>query len=258
MEASTASKGPSHSGAARAAEAWSTRRGVSAIGIGARRRCQRDSCSEPATATLVFSYDEQVARIVGLLDDPQPQTYDLCGTHADRTSPPRGWELADTRPPVEDAPRRLDDEDTVAVIAAALRGDDSPRRVDVIEGGDGPVVPRRVIATAAPAAEAEQHEVPDAADEQDPLRAALEELQRVVVPDVTQEVDEVVADEPAAVDEVELDGAAPVTLASRRLRGLPPPPSTPPPGPPPAGHPPLAPPGATGDATATGDRPTLW
>ena len=75
-----------------------------------------------------------------LVPDGGPETYDLCGDHADRTRPPHGWTLRDDRPdevPVStpDA-SALGSERTVAVLAAALRGqptavpDDEPT-VDV-------------------------------------------------------------------------------------------------------------------------------
>lgn len=78
-----------------------------------------------------------------LLPDGGPETYDLCGDHADRTRPPHGWMLHDERPdevPV-DAPdsAELGSPQTVAVLAAALRGepdsdaatDPAPDAVDV-------------------------------------------------------------------------------------------------------------------------------
>lgn len=138
----------------------------------------------------MFSHKEQVARLVELLDEHEPQAYDLCPGHADRTKPPMGWELTDTRPPPADAPRRLDDEETVAVLAAALRGETPPTRVEVLDGeGEG----------RDERDEPEQAEVTPATDasvdhlDEDPLRAALEELQRVATHD----------DEPAGL------GAAP-------------------------------------------------
>lgn len=196
MEASPAPD-PRRRSTARAASTARSARAVSAIGIARTRRCSRTGCTDPATATLVFSYHEQVARVVELLEEREPQTYDLCGSHADRTTPPRGWELSDTRPPRGDRPRRLEDEDTVAVIAAALRGEDPPRRVDVIEGGTGPSTPRRVTRARVPSrvdpgtpagvnrTGPTGVTVGDAAgdEDEDPLRAALEELQRVVVPE---------------------------------------------------------------------------
>lgn len=147
---------------------------VRAIARAAGRSCSRPGCDTPAAATLVFSYAERVARLVDLLDELEPQVYDLCPAHADRTRPPVGWELTDTRPPASDAPRRLEDAETVEVLAAALRGDTPPTRVSVVEGGreDEPVV---------------QDGATEADDEpggdEDPLRAALEELQRIATPE---------------------------------------------------------------------------
>ena len=97
----------------------------------AHRRCSRPGCPTPATATLAFRYDQQHALLVPLVADGGPETYDLCGDHADRTRPPHGWTMADERP--EDPAEAPDVDDlasdrTVAVLAAALRGqpDGSP------------------------------------------------------------------------------------------------------------------------------------
>lgn len=148
---------------------------VRAIARAAGRTCSRPGCDTPAAATLVFSYAERVARLVDLVDELDPQVYDLCPAHADRTRPPVGWELTDTRPPASDAPRRLEDEETVEVLAAALRGDAPPTRVSVVEGGREDEPATEDDATAAVA--------PEATGEEDPLRAALEELQRIATPD---------------------------------------------------------------------------
>lgn len=103
-----------------------------------------------------FSYATRVARITSLSDERSPQSYDLCANHADRTSPPHGWELRDDReeePEVAPtSPEQLDSPRTVAVLAAALRG--------------------------RPA------EDPSPTLETDPLREALEELQAVAAPTV--------------------------------------------------------------------------
>lgn len=103
----------------------------------ASRRCSRPGCPTPATATLTFRYDHQHASLVPLVDDGGPETYDLCGDHADRTQPPHGWTLEDERPdelPVATpGPSDLGSERTVAVLAAALRGDaveQAPAAVD--------------------------------------------------------------------------------------------------------------------------------
>ena len=69
-----------------------------------------------------------------LADVAHPQGYDLCGDHAGRTEAPRGWALADRRPPEDLVPppvhdeRDLGGEATVAVLAAALRSVPTPER----------------------------------------------------------------------------------------------------------------------------------
>lgn len=105
----------------------------------ASRRCSRPGCPTPATATLTFRYDQQHASLVPLVDDGGPETYDLCGDHADRTHPPYGWTLEDDRP--DDTPVAAPDpgdlasERTVAVLAAALRGE----QPDADDGAPGDV-----------------------------------------------------------------------------------------------------------------------
>lgn len=99
---------------------------VRPISRAATRRCSRPGCPSLATATLTFRYDEQHATLAPLVPDGGPETYDLCGEHADRTRPPFGWSLKDDRPeevPV-DTPEVADlsSARTVAVLAAALRG----------------------------------------------------------------------------------------------------------------------------------------
>lgn len=93
----------------------------------AGRPCARPGCPTPARATLSFRYATREAWLEKLHDESSPATYDLCGSHADRTRPPTGWGIVDERPAedqerAEPAPTRdLGDEHTVAVLAAALR-----------------------------------------------------------------------------------------------------------------------------------------
>ena len=78
--------------------------------------------------TLTFRYETREARMTALAVDGGPETYDLCADHAERTRPPHGWTLHDERP--VEAPTELPGADdlgssrTVAVLAAALRGDE--------------------------------------------------------------------------------------------------------------------------------------
>lgn len=71
-----------------------------------------------------MQYREQFAMLTDLTVEDTPERYDLCGAHADRTRPPRGWSLDDDRSedgpvvPLHQGPRSVDD--TVAILAAAL------------------------------------------------------------------------------------------------------------------------------------------
>lgn len=156
----------------------------------AARRCSRPGCPTPATATLTFRYDQQHASLVPLVDDGGPETYDLCGDHADRTRPPHGWTLEDERPaevPVATpGASDLGSERTVAVLAAALRGDPA---------GD---VPDAVDRDALDAIVAEPFDEPDlfgVRDETDPVdpspaassTEALDELAALSAPNVAAE-----------------------------------------------------------------------
>ncbi|MFU8840454.1 MAG: DUF3499 family protein [Nitriliruptoraceae bacterium] len=106
----------------------SRERGVLPFPVRGERVCARPSCTAHATATLSFSYAERRVDLDTLFDEPRPQTYDLCPTHAARTRPPYGWDLRDRRPEDERLPDRqprvpadLGGDRTVAVLAAALR-----------------------------------------------------------------------------------------------------------------------------------------
>lgn len=119
------------------------------------RPCSRPGCPSPSRATLTFSYETREAWLGPLSETRTPEAYDLCSQHAARTRPPRGWGYADERPEedVETSSGDLGDERTVAVLAAALRGEQTA----------------------------------DDAEEDDALREALEELQAVALPLVADE-----------------------------------------------------------------------
>lgn len=118
----------------------------------AGRPCARPGCPSPSRATLVFRYGAREAFLGPLSEERTPEAYDLCANHADRTRPPHGWRFVDERPDEsQGGPEDADfgGERTVAVLAAALHGDDV--------------------------------EDPSPALDDDPLREALEELQAVAV-----------------------------------------------------------------------------
>lgn len=61
------------------------------------RICRRNACARPATSTLTFRYDTAQAWLSDLADEADPLRWDLCPTHAERLTVPKGWELVDAR-----------------------------------------------------------------------------------------------------------------------------------------------------------------
>ena len=64
-----------------------------------KRHCARPTCSVAAAATMSYDYDSQVVWIEDLHPEGHPMTHDVCAQHADRSTPPSGWELRDERAP---------------------------------------------------------------------------------------------------------------------------------------------------------------
>lgn len=79
---------------------------VRAVAIGVARgvrRCSRNGCRWPASASLTFAYGRKKVWIEDLVTDPHPATYDMCAAHAERLAVPIGWDKEDLRvvpPPV--------------------------------------------------------------------------------------------------------------------------------------------------------------
>jgi hypothetical protein len=61
------------------------------------RACSRNGCAEPAESTVSLAYGAKEVLIGDLRGDRDPNLLELCGTHADRLSPPLGWALDDRR-----------------------------------------------------------------------------------------------------------------------------------------------------------------
>ncbi|HEX9711410.1 MAG TPA: DUF3499 family protein [Actinomycetota bacterium] len=61
------------------------------------RRCSRNGCRWPASASLTYAYLKQVVWIEDLTPQPHPAVYDLCAAHAERLSVPVGWAKEDLR-----------------------------------------------------------------------------------------------------------------------------------------------------------------
>lgn len=73
---------------------WPSRRGY---GTNMARKCTRQGCVHPASATLSYQYARSLVWLDDLSEEADPHCYDLCEKHADRTRPPSGWHLEDRR-----------------------------------------------------------------------------------------------------------------------------------------------------------------
>ena len=143
----------------------------------AQRACVRPSCPSPARASLTFRYETREAWLERLDDEPRPESYDLCSSHAARTRPPYGWQLRDRRPREEQLdgeppvrPDHLGGEQTVAVLAAALRS------VPAGDELDRDPVPPTPEPTPEPPPEPIQELAPEAVPEEAPGAGRLEDV----------------------------------------------------------------------------------
>lgn len=82
------------------------------------RRCSKTGCSAAAVATLTYVYADSTAVVGPLALRAEPGSYDLCATHCEALSSPRGWELI--RLPLDAEPRRASSDDLLA-LADAVR-----------------------------------------------------------------------------------------------------------------------------------------
>lgn len=57
------------------------------------RPCSRAACSKEAVATLTYDYADSMAVLGPLSLSHDPHTYDLCATHVERLSAPKGWQI---------------------------------------------------------------------------------------------------------------------------------------------------------------------
>jgi len=94
-----------------------------------QRRCSRPTCATLANATLSFDYAKQQAVLTPLISELRPELYDLCAAHADRTSPPRGWSLADDRFTAPSQGRIFSDEaQALSMLIDDMKRTPRPRR----------------------------------------------------------------------------------------------------------------------------------
>ncbi|HOF62667.1 MAG TPA: DUF3499 domain-containing protein [Dermatophilaceae bacterium] len=92
--------------------------------MGLRRQCSKTGCQGVAVATLTYVYADQTAVLGPLATFAEPHTYDLCATHAERLTVPRGWEVV--RLPIDPTPPPPSQDDLLA-LADAVREAARPR-----------------------------------------------------------------------------------------------------------------------------------
>lgn len=88
-----------------------------------QRPCSRPQCREIAVATLTYVYADQTAVLGPLATRAEPHCYDLCESHAQRLTAPRGWEMVRLQPD-PDALRPSQTE--IAALADLVRGVAAP------------------------------------------------------------------------------------------------------------------------------------
>ncbi len=69
-------------------------------------------------ATLTYVYSDSTAVLGPLATYAEPHCYDLCATHAQRLTAPRGWEVVRLNPEMIDAATAADD---ILAVAEAVR-----------------------------------------------------------------------------------------------------------------------------------------
>jgi hypothetical protein len=67
-----------------------------------KRPCSRQTCHEPAVATLTYVYADSMAVLGPLSAKAEPHSYDLCEHHADRLSAPQGWSVLRISAPTDE------------------------------------------------------------------------------------------------------------------------------------------------------------
>ena len=97
------------------------------------RRCSRTPCGRPAVATLTYVYADQTAVLGPLATYAEPHAYDLCETHSERLSAPRGWEVL--RLPTDYAEQGPSGDDLLA-LADAVREAARPAPVARVQPGE--------------------------------------------------------------------------------------------------------------------------
>jgi hypothetical protein len=95
------------------------------------RACSRQTCREPAIATLTYVYADSTAVLGPLATYAEPHCYDLCAAHSERLTAPRGWEVLRLAPDPDTLGPSSDDLEALAdAVREAARPPAPPPRTD--------------------------------------------------------------------------------------------------------------------------------
>lgn len=97
--------------------------------MGLRRQCSKTGCRHAAIATLTYVYADSSIVIGPLATYAEPHTYDMCADHAQRLTPPRGWQVV--RLAGEYTPQATHSDD-LSALADAVSGRGSSVGIDPI------------------------------------------------------------------------------------------------------------------------------
>lgn len=100
--------------------------------VRATRPCSRVGCTEGAVATLTYVYSDSTAVLGPLATHAEPHTYDLCATHAERLTVPRGWDVV--RLATEFEPAEPTPDDLLALADAVREASRAPQAAQAPQG----------------------------------------------------------------------------------------------------------------------------
>lgn len=87
----------------------------------AGRRCTRSSCQANAVATLTYIYSDSTAVLGPLSTYVEPHAYDLCESHSEKLTVPKGWTVIQNNNKGSKIDLSAPTPDDVLAIAEAIR-----------------------------------------------------------------------------------------------------------------------------------------
>jgi Protein of unknown function (DUF3499) len=91
------------------------------------RGCSRPACKQAALYTLTYVYRDSTAVLGPLATYQEPHCYDLCASHADRLTVPRGWDVVRLPPAQSESEAAAEAADDLEALANAVREATTPR-----------------------------------------------------------------------------------------------------------------------------------